>query len=74
MKLLCTYFAAGVRHHWSQEIGFHRIFHVIHDSHADPVWAANWIQNEIEKKGGNVVFTQFNMVGAAQEVDDDFEI
>lgn len=74
MKLLCTYFASGIRYNWGQEVTFHRIFHVTHTSHVNPVWAANWIQDELEKNGGNIVFTQFNMVGSAQEVSDDFEI
>lgn len=74
MKLFCTYFAAGTRYHWGQEVRFHRIFNVTHDLYVDAVWASNYIQEQLEKKGGEVVFTQFNLVGAAQEVDNDFEV
>jgi hypothetical protein len=74
MKLLCTYFAAGIRYNWGQESSFHRVFKVTCGAPYDAVWAADWIQKQIESKGGNVVFTQFNMVGAPQEVSDDFEV
>lgn len=74
MKILCTYFAAGIRYHWNQEISFHRVFHVTHVGHVDSVWASNWIQEQVESKGGSVVFTQFNIVGVPQEVADDFEV
>lgn len=74
MKLLCTYFAAGCRDNWGQESAFHRVFQVTHADRADPICASRWIQEQVESLGGNVVFSQFNMVGLPQEVDDDFEV
>ena len=74
MKLHCTYFVAGSRYTGSQEIMFHRVFNVLHTGMIDSVWASNYIQDQLEGSGGNVVFTQFNMVGLPQEVEDDFEL
>jgi len=74
MKLLCTYFVAGSRYNYGQETTFHRIFKAAQTYPVDIVWAANWIQTEVEKLGGNVVFSTFKMIGEPQEVSDDFEV